>query len=100
MKDLRREYWSRVTQEETPALREMWENVFSGKQLDNVPKGTPVVLTTGPILVKEHDHPLLLWERRPRLTEGSLAGMAVQEERVPQESARNRRVIYGTLPYA
>ena len=39
MKALRREYWSRVIQEEKSALKEKWENAFSGKQLDNVRKG-------------------------------------------------------------
>ena len=48
------------------------------KQLDSVRKGTPVVVPTGPILVKERNHPLLL----PRLMEESLVEIAVQEERV------------------
>ena len=99
--------------EKASASREKWENAYSGKQQDSVRKGTPVVLTTGPILVKEHTHPLLLWERRPRLTEVSLIEMAVQEERVLQywkargrakngreENAQDRRLIYGTLPCA
>ena len=46
--------------EETSALTEKWENGFSGKQLDNVRRATHVVLITGPILVGEHNHPLLL----------------------------------------
>ena len=79
MTELRRECWSRVIKEEMSALREKWKNAFSGKQLDNVRNWTLVVLTTGPILDKEHN-PHLLLERRPRLTEESLTHMAVQEE--------------------
>ena len=45
--------------EEKSAWRGKWENAFSGMQL-NVRKETPVVFSAGPILVKEHNHPLLL----------------------------------------
>ena len=66
------EYLSRVTKEETSALKVNWESAFSGKQLDSVQKETLVVSVTGkpqetdaitdtdPIPVKEHNHPLLL----------------------------------------
>ena len=53
---------------------------------------TPVVFDHGPILVKEHKHPLLLQERRPRLAEESLIEMAVQEERVLQDRKSTERV--------
>ena len=85
MKDLRREHWSRVEKEETSATKEELENVSSGKQLDSVRKGTLVVLTTSPILVKEHSHPLPLRRRRLRLTEESLTCFALHEERVFQD---------------
>ena len=42
-------------------------------------KGVLWFLTTVPILVKKHNHPLLLRERRPRRTEESIIEMAVQE---------------------
>ena len=95
MKDLRRGHWSRVVEEETSARKEQWENAFNGRRMDSVQEETLVVsLTEKPretdaiadadlIQVKEHIHPLLLWRRRPRLTEGSLMRMAVQEEQSP-----------------
>ena len=67
MKDLRRK-------EETSAQKEKWENAFSGKQLDSVheetlagsltgkPRETDAITDTDLILVKEHNHPLLLLE--------------------------------------
>ena len=76
MKDLRREHWSRVTKEETSARKEKWKSAFSGKLLNSVQKETLAVsvmreyLETGTIKDKKHRHPLLLEERRPRLTEG------------------------------
>ena len=86
---------------------------FNGRRTDSVQKKILAVFTTGLIPVKEHNHPLLLRERRHRLTEESLTDMAVQEEKVLQdwkakdrvkksseESARNLHVIYGTLQYA
>ena len=69
--------------------------------------------TAGLILVNEHNHPLLLRERRHRLTEETFTNMAVWEQRVLQdrkakdrvkksleERAQNRRVTSGTLPCA
>ena len=73
--------WSRVVKGERSALRRKWEDVINGKQRDSVRKGTLVVLTKGPILVKEHNHPL----RRPRLREESLLETSVEEERVFQD---------------
>ena len=40
-------------------------------------RGDPVVLTTVFILVNEHNHHLLLRERRHRLTEESLSNIAI-----------------------
>ena len=113
MKELKQEYWSKVIKETMSGQKEKWENASSGRQMDSVRKGTPVVLTTGPILIKEHTHPFLLRKRRPRLTEESHIEVAVQEARVLQdwmaenrvkiflkESTRNRQVIRGTIPYA
>ena len=82
MKELRRENWSKVTREEMSSHKAEWENAFSGRQLDSVRKEIPVVLTTGLVLVKEHNHPLLLRRRRLRLTEESLTYFALLEERV------------------
>ena len=54
------------------ALKEKWETAFNGRRTDNVQEETTVVLTTGLILVNEHNHPLQLRERRHRLTEERL----------------------------
>ena len=75
----------KIQKEEMSGQKEKWENASSGKQMDSVRKGTPVVLTTGPILTKEHTHPFLLRKRRPRLTEESHIEVAVQEARVLQD---------------
>ena len=40
MKDVRRERWSRVEEEDTSARKEKWDNVFSGKPLDSVQEET------------------------------------------------------------
>ena len=80
MKELRQEYWSRVKKGETSARKEKWESGFSGRRTDSVQKEIPVVLTTGLILVMEHNHPLLLQNRRHRLTDGSLANMEFERK--------------------
>ena len=66
------------------------------RQQDSVRKGIPVVLTTGLILVNEHNHPLLLLKCRLRLTEGSL----MYSKKSSEERAQNRHEICGTLQYA
>ena len=38
---------------------EKWRIAVSGRQMDSVRKEISVVFTTRPILVKEHNHPLL-----------------------------------------
>ena len=104
---------------ETSALKVNWESPFSGKQLDSVQKETLVVSVTGkpqetdaitdtdPIPVKEHTHPLLLWERRARLTERSLRkkrqskrSKSFWKER--QKSVQNlpQRNLYGTVTWS
>ena len=67
------------------AQKEKWEIAISGRQIDSVRKEFTVVLTTGLVLVREHNHPLLLRRRRLRLTEESLAYFAFHEERVRQD---------------
>ena len=52
--------------------------------MDSVQDETLVVSTTGLSLVNEHNHPLLLQERRHRLTEESPTNMEVREEQVFQ----------------
>ena len=54
----------------------------SGRQMDSVRKEIPVVSSTGFVLVKEHNHPLLLRRQRLRLKEESLTCFALHEERV------------------
>ena len=64
MKDLKQGYWSRVKKGETSARKEQREIVFSERRMDSI----LVVLTTGLMLVNEHNHPLLLVktdERKP-----------------------------------
>ena len=61
-------------------LKEKWETASNGRRTDSVQKEIPVVVTTGLILVKKHNHPLLLQERRHRLTEESLKYFALHEE--------------------
>ena len=95
------------------ARKQIWENAFSGRQLDSVRNGILVVLTTGLILVNEHNHPLLLQKARHRPSEESLTYFALHEERVLrawkaenrvkislEERARNLHVSSGTLPCA
>ena len=76
MKELRQEYWSKVIRREMSAQKGNWEIAISERQMDSVRKEIPVVLTTGLVLVKEHNHPLLLRRRRLRLKEESLAYFA------------------------
>ena len=82
MKELKQK--SRVRKEETSALKEKEENALSGRRTDSVQDETPVVSTTGLSLVKDHNNPLLLQERRHRLTEESPTNMEVREEQVLQ----------------
>ena len=80
MKGLRQETWSRVKKGEKSALRgRKVGECFQWKATDSVQEETPVVLTTGLVLVNEHNHPLPLREGRHRLTEESLANVAVRE---------------------
>ena len=55
----------------------MWENAFNGRRTESVQEEIPVVLTTDLILVNGHNHPLLLQQRRRRVTEESLTNMAI-----------------------
>ena len=77
MKELKQEYWSSQNREKTSARKEKWENAFNGRRMDSVQEETLVVLTTGLILVNGHNHPLLLQERRHRLTEENITNMAI-----------------------
>ena len=67
------------------SVEEQCENAVSERRTDSVLEETLVVSTTGLILVKEHNHPLLLQERRHRQTEESLTKVAVREVRVLQD---------------
>ena len=66
-----------------------WDNAFSGKQLDNVRKETPVVsvkiprLETGAIRDKKDSRPLLHQKRRFRLTGRYPQKVQESEERAP-----------------
>ena len=82
MKDLRREHWSRVEKEETSARKGKWDNVFSGEQLDNFRKETPVVfdLRSNSSQRAQSYSSTLTKKRRPILTEESHTDLAVQEE--------------------
>ena len=42
-------------------------------------KGDSCIFSNDPVLIKEQNHPVLHWNRRSRLTEGSLIEIAVQE---------------------
>ena len=53
-----------------------WENAISGKQMDSAQEETLLVSATEVIVDKEHNRPLFLRIRRPRLTE---------RERYPQK---------------
>ena len=59
MKELKHECWSRVKKGETSVRKEKWENAFNGRRMDSVQEETPVVSTTGLILVNGPHHPLL-----------------------------------------
>ena len=79
MKEVNQEYWSRVKRGEMSALKEKWVTAFKGRRTVSVQEDIPVLSTTGLILVNEHNHPLLLQERRHRLTEESFTNVAVRE---------------------
>ena len=73
MKELKREFWSRVRKGETSARKEKWENAFNGRRTDIVQDEIPAVLPMGLILVNRQNHLLQPQKRRHRLTEESFA---------------------------
>ena len=52
--------WVKSQKGKTSTRKEKWDNAFNGRRPDSVQKKILVVLTTGLILVNEHNHPLLL----------------------------------------
>ena len=89
------------------------ENAISGKQKDSVQQETRVVSPNEIIRVdSQHSRPLLLQDRRHKMTEENLRketplGEVVHPERevknrariCSEEHVRNRRVLHGLLPY-
>ena len=89
------------------------ENAISGKRKDSVQQGTRVVSPEEIISVdSQHSRPLLLQNRRHKMTEEDLRketplGEVVHLERevknrariCSEEHVRNRRVLHGLLPY-
>ena len=64
-------------------------------------RGDSYSFNHGPIVLKKHKLPFLFRERRHRLTEeGQKKNHSRYGLKGKRASARNRRVIYGTLPYA
>ena len=89
------------------------ENAISGKQKDSVQQETRVVSPKEIISVdSQHSRPLLLQDRRHKMTEEDLRKETPLGEVVPperevknraricsEEHVRNRRVLHGLLPY-
>ena len=63
------------------SAKEKWDNAFNGRRMDSVQEEILVFLTTGLILLNEHNHPLLLQERRHRLLAESFTNMEVREKK-------------------
>ena len=102
--------------ERKPTLRGKWENAFSGREMDNVPKETHVVspmilyLGTGARIRKEKANRLLLHLiQRQRLTgknpstgrvaEVRALGQKGADSRAEMKMVISRHVITGILPY-
>ena len=85
MKGLRQVYQSKVKKERKLSLIGGWENVISGKQMDNVQEETLAVLDTGVIVDNKHN------PAPNRLTEESLRKAVAPGEKVLQEGKVRRR---------
>ena len=73
MKELKQEYWFRLRKGKTSALKGQEENAVSGEQKDSVQKEMLAVsvMMTGS-MERNHNRPLLLRDRRHKMTEKDL----------------------------
>ena len=62
------------------AQKEKWETAISGRHMHSARKEIPLVLTTGLVVVKEHNHPLLLRRRRLRLKKALHFSLSTRSE--------------------